>query len=60
MLRKVEHQPEQTFLIKKISVVEWGEELHLEWCTRPELTQPHGRLTSIEDDLQWKTTFDGR
>ena len=40
--------------------MEWGEELHLEWCTRPELTQPHGRLTSIEDDLRWKTTFDGR
>ena len=23
-----------------LTIVEWGEELHLEECTRPELTQP--------------------
>ena len=38
--------------------MEWGEELHLEGCTRLELTQPNGRRRSLEDDLRWKTTLD--
>ena len=41
-------------------IVEWGEELHLDWCTRPEPTQPYGRLPLMEDNPWWKTTFDGR
>ena len=40
--------------------MELGEELHLEGCTRPELTQPDGGLASMEDDPRWKMTFDGR
>ena len=41
-------------------MVEWGQELHLEGCTRPELTQLDGRLPSMLDDPRWKTTLDGR
>ena len=41
-------------------MVECGEELHLEGCTRPEPTQPYGRLPSMYDDPRWKTIFDGR
>ena len=40
--------------------MEWGEDLYLEGCTRPKLTQPDRRLPLMEDDPGWKMTFNGR
>ena len=42
------------------TIAEWGDDLHSEGCTRPELTQADGRLPSMEDNPRWKTSFDGR
>ena len=66
MLRKVEHQPEQTFLIKKTkcSGVGGGIAFRMVYPARayttPWKTNFDWRWPSMEDDFRWKMTFNGR